>query len=161
MKKLDAANISTLKTRLEELPPRQSATSYEVVRELAEAFSAAVTRGYTVDDLVIMLAETGVKLSPQTVRNYLSRARREMRQSARANGQQITSRITSSSPSEGSGEGPRTTSGTVEPTADEPRLGARVIERARERARVLREAQTHETATGTVGRFELVPDRDV
>jgi hypothetical protein len=79
----------------------------------------------------------------------------------RANGEQTTSRITSSSPSEGSGKGPRTTSGTVEPTADERQLSARVLEQARERARVLREAQKHETETGTVGSFELVPDRDL
>jgi hypothetical protein len=84
MKKLDATTLHTLKIRLGELPPLQRLRPYDVIAELADTMSEVRSRGYDLDDLVTLLTESGVTLSRNTIRNYLSRARRHRSQAARS-----------------------------------------------------------------------------
>lgn len=76
MKKHDANTLQTLKTRFGALPHQHKLRPYDVIAALTNEISEARDRGYDLDDLVGLLADAGIRLSRNTVRNYLSRARR-------------------------------------------------------------------------------------
>jgi hypothetical protein len=81
MKKLDDHAAETLITRIEQFTPRPKLRPYDVIARAAETFSSAQNRGADIDDLMTFLDELGITLARNTVRNYLSRALAEQRNS--------------------------------------------------------------------------------
>jgi hypothetical protein len=155
MKKLDADTLHALKTRLAKLPTRQNFRAYDVVVELAETMSAARARGYEIDDLVMMLAEAGIKLSRNTVRNYLSQARRNRPVIGRTTTHSSPSTVTTPSCEPGGRERVGAISTAAKPS---PRETPSVLERARE---LRASKQPDESHKHEPGRFALVPDTDL
>lgn len=149
MKKLDTQILQKLKGRLEEMPPRQHLRPYDVIAELAESISGVRSRGYDLDDLVTVLSDVGIKLTRNTVRNYLSRARKRARDSGSTD--------------------PSRPAAVVEALSQAEAVPARDLAPAstlRERARAAaqaRAAELQESADGAAsasapGRFSLLPD---
>jgi hypothetical protein len=150
MKKLDAQVLQKLKIRLEGLPPREHLRPYDVIAELAETITDTRSRGYDIGDLVAVLADAGITLSRNTVRNYLSRARRN-RAPAERSARPVASNVTSEQASVEKSAAP----------APVPDNATQVLAHARERARALRESTDAAAAQRSPGSFDLVPDSDI
>jgi hypothetical protein len=149
MKKLDTQVLQILKLRLEDLPPREHLRPYDVIAQLAETISATRTRGYDIGDLVDVLADVGIKLSRNTVRNYLSRARR-------ASAARMRSACPAATPTSNSA-----IEGASPKTAAAPAPMTPVLARALERAQQLRDSNNASDSAGrTAGSFTMVPDTE-
>lgn len=77
MPKIDTTLIPALSEQIEKLPDRTTITPYELVKRVAPVIAAACDRGQDAAAITKLLQGMGVRLSPRTLRNYLSRARRE------------------------------------------------------------------------------------
>jgi hypothetical protein len=153
MKKLDTQVLQKLKLRLEDLPPRKDLRPYDVIAELAETIADTRSRGYAIGDLVAVLAEAGITLSRNTVRNYLSRARRA-RAALERSASPAAMAISSATIEQASVE----QSAAPAPLPDH---AAQVLAHARERARALHESTVAAATPRSPGSFELVPDSDI
>lgn len=152
MKKLDVTTLQTLKTRFDALPHQHKLRPYEVIAELAETISDARHRGYDLDDLVAVLGEAGIRLSRNTVRNYLSRARRD---------RPAPTQQTLIKPEATNGASAEKASREKSDSASaRPDRAAQVMASARVRAQTLRESDGASTQHAP-GSFELVPDSEI
>lgn len=171
MKKLDPGQIDALKARIEELPARHNSTPYQVVVQLTETILSARSRGNEIDEVVTLLASSGVRLSRNTLRNYLSRARKE-----RAQLESQSARHVAPHPAIRTADDAQKTRSRkmIEAPVDAPEVLAvqpeivtqsqaspsSVVTTARARAAELRQQREENSSPPTRGGFVLVPDSD-
>jgi hypothetical protein len=124
MTKIDTNTVARIKQRLEALPPRQPMRPYDLIAQLTDSVSDSLERGYDIDQLMSLLEEEGIKLARNTVRNYLSRAKKD-RAGPGANGAtEAASKAASLTDTETAPQGsaaPTKTSTPTPPTATRPR----------------------------------------
>jgi hypothetical protein len=72
-------SISSASYTLQDLPekPKEIWSLREAINLLKEQISTALDRGYTYTEVSRMLTETGVEISPSTLKYYLSSARKD------------------------------------------------------------------------------------
>lgn len=84
MTRIEPHDIDSLRTVITELPTRRLKRPYDAVVELIDTIEEALRRGCTYAELVVPLADQSIKLTPTTLRNYVSRARAARRYSTLA-----------------------------------------------------------------------------
>ncbi|MBW4465635.1 MAG: hypothetical protein KME07_09375 [Pegethrix bostrychoides GSE-TBD4-15B] len=74
----------------------------EAVDVLRDHITAALDKGYSYEDIAVMLAKQGVSIAPSSLKHYLARSNRQLKQ---ASGTPIKRRRTTPKPSEVESEG--------------------------------------------------------
>jgi hypothetical protein len=78
--RITVAQVDDLRRKLEELPPQESAkrevSKQEAVALMADQVAKLQQRGYAMDEIANFLTANGLPVSVQTLKSYLSRARR-------------------------------------------------------------------------------------
>jgi hypothetical protein len=151
MRKLDTNTLDALKARLDELPVRHRLRPFELIAQLSETLATARSRGYDLDDLVALLAEAGVTLSRNTVRNYLSRARRQVTH-ARGTSETPSGQLQPRPKEDGRDRSSLSAEASANPNAPS------ALARARERAQQHRTTNNVSDRGSAAGSFTIVPD---
>jgi hypothetical protein len=134
------------------LPPREHLRPYDIVAEPADTVTATRLAEYDIRDLVAVLAESGIKLARNTVRNYLSLVRRARAARSRAPNPDTTPTVNSTIEA----------AAHIRPTPGPPPHGAsRVLANDHTRACALRESNSVASPPRAPGRFDLIPDSDM
>ena len=158
MRKIDVDKVRALQSSLDALPARHTATPYEVIAELAETISRVRSRGYDIDHIVELLATAGIVLSRRTVRNYLTKARKTAHARNRSSSAPVSASVAAppsdTSPREGHGAARAAADESTASRSEHPR-GARLLDLARDRARLLREASSTHKPAPAPGTFDL------
>lgn len=82
---------------LQDLPEKtkEKLSLREAVDVLRDHITAALDKGYSYDDIAVMLAKQGVSIAPSSLKHYLARSNRQLR--AKGSGTQTRRRRTSKS----------------------------------------------------------------
>ena len=81
--RITVAQVDDLRRKLDEIPPQNSAkrevSKQEAIALMADQVAKLQQRGYAMDEIAHFLSSNGLAMSVQTLKSYLSRARRVAR----------------------------------------------------------------------------------
>jgi len=102
--RITVAQVEDLRRKLEELPPqnteKREVSKQEAVALMADQVAQLQQRGYAMDEIAHFLTNNGLPMSVQTLKSYLSRARRTGRSKQRRKVVRVKEALPVSPPSE-------------------------------------------------------------
>lgn len=78
--------VSQVSTFLQDLPekPKETFSLREAVDQLRREIQSALAKGYSYEDVAVILTQKGVEISPSTLKNYVPSGRRQAAKDAEA-----------------------------------------------------------------------------